>query len=345
MSFSTVKPMPELSVIIPVYNKADYICRALRSVLNQTYQDFEVVVVDDGSTDNSVSKVSSIEDNRIRLIRQENHGVSAARNTGIAGAKGNWIAFLDADDEWHPKKIERQMYYLEKYPDVCWASCGFSRSSKPDFEKNVEKFDPAWFQAECLLKDGLVPLSQGRHFWTGTVLVHRKVFETVQPFNTSLRTGEDIDFFFRMACGFPKLVYLTCSLAHYNTGVEGALTSNMDRFTDASSIIQSPKRIAAYGADLQEPRKQLAAAYAGCLLQVLLYNLVCYKKYSVAQKVLIEARKEGMNIQSVLLKLRIRFPWLAYFDIKAEIRHMLRMLGIRGWRQVGHLNNNSHAHS
>ena len=88
-----------ISVVIPLYNKEASIKQALMSVLSQSYQEFEVVIVDDGSTDNSVAKVEEIQDSRIRLIRQENGGPSKARNTGVKNAKGEWILFLDADDE------------------------------------------------------------------------------------------------------------------------------------------------------------------------------------------------------------------------------------------------------
>nr|WP_298561232.1 glycosyltransferase family A protein [uncultured Prevotella sp.] len=94
-----------ISVVIPLYNKEASIKQSLMSVLSQSYQDFEVVIVDDGSTDNSVAKVEEIQDSRIRLIRQENGGPSKARNTGVKNAKGEWVLFLDADDELLPNAL------------------------------------------------------------------------------------------------------------------------------------------------------------------------------------------------------------------------------------------------
>ena len=101
---------PTVSVIIPTYNRAHLVGRAIRSVLNQTFQDFEIIVVDDGSTDNTEEVIKSFNDPRIRYIRHEqNRGGSAARNTGIRAARGEYIAFLDSDDEWLPQKLERQV--------------------------------------------------------------------------------------------------------------------------------------------------------------------------------------------------------------------------------------------
>ena len=97
-----------VSAIIPTYNRANIVIRAIQSVLNQTYQNFELLVIDDGSQDNTEEIVTGIHDNRIKYIRHEkNKGVAAARNTGIEAAKGEFIAFLDSDDEWLPNKLKR----------------------------------------------------------------------------------------------------------------------------------------------------------------------------------------------------------------------------------------------
>ena len=107
-----------ISVIIPLYNKEPIIERSLQSVLSQDYDDFEVVVVNDGSTDRSADIVRSINDPRIRLIEQENGGPSKARNTGVKNAKGEWILFLDADDEMLPGALEFFSKKIQKYTDV-----------------------------------------------------------------------------------------------------------------------------------------------------------------------------------------------------------------------------------
>ncbi len=108
---------PEVSVILPTYNRAHLIKRAIQSVLNQTYQNFEIIVVDDGSTDNTEEIVRDLNNQKIRYIRHnENKGAACARNTGIKVARGDYIAFQDSDDEWFPNKLERQMEVFKNAP-------------------------------------------------------------------------------------------------------------------------------------------------------------------------------------------------------------------------------------
>ena len=119
-----------ISVVIPLYNKETSIAQSLRSVLQQESSDFEVVIVDDGSTDNSVSEVESIQNPRIRLIRQENGGPSKARNTGVKNAKGEWILFLDADDELLSGAINYFSEQISKFPEVKFFCAPFNINNR-----------------------------------------------------------------------------------------------------------------------------------------------------------------------------------------------------------------------
>ena len=114
-----------ISVIIPLYNKEKQIARTLQTVLEQTFQAFEIVIVDDGSTDGSVQEIEQIKDSRIRLIHQQNGGVSAARNRGITEARYDLVAFLDADDEWKPTYLETQYQLYQKYPECSVYACNY----------------------------------------------------------------------------------------------------------------------------------------------------------------------------------------------------------------------------
>ena len=124
------------TVVIPLFNKERHIERAVRSVINQTFQDFEIIVVDDGSTDNSVEEVLKIKDNRIKLIKQKNGGVSSARNKGIDESRFEYIAFLDADDAWKPNFLESINGVIEQYPKA-GAYCTSYDIKREDLESNL----------------------------------------------------------------------------------------------------------------------------------------------------------------------------------------------------------------
>jgi glycosyltransferase involved in cell wall biosynthesis len=113
-----VTALPQVSVVIPTYNRAAYVTHAIDSVLAQTYTDYEIIVVDDGSTDDSPGVLRAYGD-RVRVIRQENGGVSVALNTGIEAARAPWVAFLDSDDEWMPDKLAVQMQDIAEHPELC----------------------------------------------------------------------------------------------------------------------------------------------------------------------------------------------------------------------------------
>ena len=115
--------MPRVSVVMPVYNVQKYVAQAIQSVLEQTYQDFELLIIDDQSPDDSVSVCQQFQDQRIHIIHQQNLGLAGARNTGIQHAKGEYIAFLDADDYWAPEKLEQHIAHLRHHPSIGVSYC------------------------------------------------------------------------------------------------------------------------------------------------------------------------------------------------------------------------------
>jgi glycosyltransferase involved in cell wall biosynthesis len=184
---------PIVSVIIPTYNRAALLKRAVDSVLGQTYQHFELIVVSDGSTDNTDEVIKSFNDNRIRYLKHgKSRGASAARNTGIKASKGKYIAFLDDDDEWLPKKLEKQVLLIQSLPDkfgmvYCWMDY-FDESGKL-----IKKHHPK-------LKGYVFPhvLDAQRIGGCPTLLVHREVIEKIGGFDESLPRGNDGDFIRRV---------------------------------------------------------------------------------------------------------------------------------------------------
>ena len=204
-----------ITIIIPLYNKEASIATALRGVLAQSYQDFEVVVVDDGSTDGGAAVVEQFDDPRIRLIRQENGGVSAARNRGIAEAKGEHIAFLDADDEWMPTFLEEIAALIAAYPE-CKA-----RATNYIFNSNGVK-------SPTLLRK--IPFTEGRGvltnyfevascshppMWTSAVCIDRDLLQEIGGFPVGIKSGEDLLVWARTAVR-TQWAYSMKPLAQYN---------------------------------------------------------------------------------------------------------------------------------
>lgn len=177
-----------ISAIIPTYNRADLILRSLKSVLAQTRPVTEVVVVDDGSTDNTRETLAPYLD-RITYIHQGNAGVSAARNRGAREARGEWLAFLDSDDEWLPGKIERQFQAIEANPQAILVYGG-ARVREPDGSESEGRAIP-----DSELRTAL---RNGTAIATSAAIVRRDVFLEAGGFDESLSFGEDWDLWLRL---------------------------------------------------------------------------------------------------------------------------------------------------
>ena len=210
---------PEDSVIL---------CRAVGSVFAQSFEDLEVVVVDDGSTDGGGESVAAIEDRRLRLIRQANAGVAAARNAGIGAALGRWVAFLDADDTWHPDLLARQLAALLHAPDVVWAAGAFVTTGRGRMRQAPQTPD-AWFAEPDVLKDALLILGAGWALWTGTVMVRRDVLAQLGGFDPMLKVGEGHYLWARLAVQHPRLVYVRTPIATYSREIRDFLPNARPR--------------------------------------------------------------------------------------------------------------------
>ena len=204
-----------ISVIIPLYNKEAGIATALRSILAQTYQDFEIVVVDDGSTDGSVAVVETFDDPRIRLIRQANAGVSAARNRGIAEAKGKHVAFLDADDEWMPEFLAEIRELQEAYPNCKTQATNYIFNSNGKKSPTILRRIP--FKGERGVLSNYFEVASCSHppVWTSAVCIERELLQEIGGFPVGVKAGEDLLVWARMAI-HTQWAYSLKALAQYN---------------------------------------------------------------------------------------------------------------------------------
>jgi len=192
--------MPEVSIIIPTYNSAQYLTDAIDSVLGQTVGDLEVLVIDDGSTDNTESVMRRYAGS-VRYIRQENRGVAAARNRGIAESLGRYVAFLDADDTWLPDKLERQINALGARPDKRFCYTAFTLVTADLSPLGIVRSNRHGAALEDLLMNGNVVGS------ICTVLCERSLFETSGGFDQGLSQCADWDMWVRLAA-LTEFLYL-----------------------------------------------------------------------------------------------------------------------------------------
>jgi len=202
------------SVVIPLYNKANYVEKAVRSVLGQTFRNFEVIVVDDGSTDDGFARLQSLRDDRLRFIQQKNAGVSVARNNGVKSAQYDYIAFLDADDWWDAHFLEQMAKLITDYPQaalyatnyysvkngvnrlaVIGVADGFQRGYIDYFDVYAKTF---WAPVNC-----------------SYAVIKKTVFVGEKGFRPSLKMGEDLDLWLRVALKH-KVGYLNQFLAYSN---------------------------------------------------------------------------------------------------------------------------------
>lgn len=187
-----------VSVIVPTFNRRNFLQKAVESVLAQTFPDFELLIVDDGSTDSTERYCAGLRDARIRYFRQENRGVSAARNHGIRKARAEWIAFLDSDDLWQPRKLEAQLDSVGtscEHPVVYTDEIWIRRGRRVNPKKKHGKYG-GWIYDRCLPLCIISPSS---------ALLHRKVLKRCGLFDTRFPVCEDYDLWLRVTATFPVL--------------------------------------------------------------------------------------------------------------------------------------------
>ncbi len=215
------------SVVIPLYNKAAYIAATIDSVLAQTFQDFEVIVVDDGSSDGGAELVERIADARMKVVRQANAGVSAARNHGIDLARGQWVAFLDADDWHHPRYLQTLIEAQNACPAALTVAADYLQVPDGD-----GAWPPSWPDLDDhsldveVIDDLPLRWTAGPCVFTSAIAVRRRQLLRMQPcFPIGESRGEDMDLWFRVAEHSP-IALAHRPVAAYRVGIAGSLSEN-----------------------------------------------------------------------------------------------------------------------
>lgn len=214
------------TIVIPLYNKEKYIRRAVDSVLLQVFEEFEIIIVDDGSTDNSISKIADISDGRLKVISQANKGVGAARNTGISNANFSWIALLDADDVWTINHLNELKSIIEYFPSSGMVATQIisvdinskTHSRSMDSEDTIRSID-YFFEAS---KNSSIVSSS-------SVAIRKDVFKIVGGFS-DYKTGEDLEYWAKIALDYPVAISEKVT-SYYYRGTGGTTDSHVFKTT------------------------------------------------------------------------------------------------------------------
>ncbi len=255
--------MKLISVIIPTYNRKNFLKIAVESVLNQTYKNFELIIVDDGSTDDTENLIKSYNDERIIYWYQKNRGASAARNTGISIANGYYIAFLDSDDRWKPEKLEIQYQAMEEHPEFMlshteeiWYRNGKILNPKKKHKK----------QHGDIFKQSL----QLCAISMSTVMVKKELFNLIGLYDEKLEVCEDYDMWLRVTSQYPVLLIdlpLTLKegghpdqLSHKYFGMDKFRIYSIEKLISSNVLNSTKKELA-----LQELTKKCTIYGKGCI--------------------------------------------------------------------------------
>lgn len=205
--------MPNVSVIIPTYNRADLVIGAIESALSQTYKDLEIIVIDDGSTDDTRARIKPYLD-KVQYYYQDNKGKSVATNRGIGRAAGKWIAILDSDDLWLPEKLKFQLEALQNVGDgygLCFTDAQYVNLPNGNgraFERTGKKYERCYGRIEDPTS---FVLSPPHGIYIQTTVIEKKLIESVGGFDPALRVGQDTDMIFKISM-LTKFVYVNRSL-------------------------------------------------------------------------------------------------------------------------------------
>ena len=282
-----------MSVIIPAYNCAGILSDTIDSVLKQTYGNIEIIVVDDGSTDGT-GKVAEgyLESGKVRCYQQENGGPGAARNRGIQAARGEFLAFLDADDYLMDDSIEKRMALLAEVGDLelvysnyitSWSNGEVTTRFNRTYHEKYRSLCRAYVHGEVFEGSPSEIFEIPFDFWTGTVLIARDLMERVGPFRTDISIGEDRDMWIRMSMIAGRIGYIGSPVACYNRSRSGLTGGDPVRYAIARRDLNY-YFLEKYGGSIQKKNIQKA-----------LYESLSWIYFDLGQ----HYRKSGMKTRGI----------------------------------------------
>lgn len=319
---TTKQTGPLFSVVIPVHNKAPHIGRCIRSVLEQTCKDFEILLVDDASTDDSIAEAQRFTDSRIRLMRRDTPGPGgyAARNLGVKNARGQWIAFLDADDQWQPLHLEKMKKLAQQYPNVFFMSCGWEKKKEGGINTNLyfQRFH-RYGNHQLNLKeylqagvDNMLPV------WTSVACIKKKSPLTTNlfPAETTAKRGGDIHTWLRIMCYHKKMAWSCHAGAIYHTDSQNMVTKS----AKTGSTLLQPKIFRQLAQNLHKEEITLLRKYFNTRLKKSLITSIKNKQKKYNYRNCIQWKGDFLNASKLLLwSLIPLFLWhFVYFPIHSK---------------------------
>jgi len=298
--------MPFFSIIIPLYNKENYIESTLKSAFSQTFQDFEIIIVNDGSTDTSEVIVSSIQDAKIKMYSIENHGVSFARNYGIENSRANHVVFLDADDQWYAHHLEDLKKLITQFPD-----CGLYAKGYESVFYNKSVFKPKYLDIEDnyfgIVDDYFHNSQINAIAWTSAIAIPRMILDKYGLFDTALKSGQDTDLWVRIALKERVAFNSTISAKKIMTATENHLSKSShvsDRINILNRFTKDEKNNASFKKFMDLNRFSIAI------------ERKINGDHENFKKIIKDINYENLNFKQKLL---VRFPkFLLKFIIKLQ---------------------------
>jgi glycosyltransferase involved in cell wall biosynthesis len=280
MKNTMLKSLPEISVVMPLYNKAAYVRRAVKSVLGQSFTNFELIIVNDGSTDGSLKKVLTFKDTRVKIINQKNLGVSAARNAGIKAARAKIVTFLDADDEYLKFFLARIYALYKKYPQAAMYATGYKAALGGGKIRNYKT--QGVFEGKTGIITNLFKylLIEEKLFITSCVGVKKSVLTKKFLFEKGLQTCEDFLFYMKIYLKYP-IAYDKSVQMIYHAGVPCSLRASERFYGSKHKFLPFLEKVRQNNS-LSESEKTYLSEYIARVKLVYVSEYILDKKYKQA---------------------------------------------------------------
>ncbi len=317
-----------ITVVIPLFNGARYIRRSVQSVLGQSYTDFELIVVDDGSEDGGAEIVLAFTDPRLRLVRQENQGVSAARNKGIVEGRGQSIAFLDADDAWDCGFLDALVNLSRIYPQAGIYGTGFRMLFPEGPGVEVTAAEAAHQETSLLLTDYFYRADGGNLINASGMMIPRRIFEAVGVFLIGEHQGEDVEMWARIALRFPIGYDTRILFSVHQTGIiNKPRYKNIPKYSPKIEMLQ---KALDKSPDSLVHREMIRSHIKTFLRKRCLFFVLNYKRADTVEFMLNSQAATWAPLLDRLIKISLLWPFMklaAWFGRAAHSRPALRILG------------------